>query len=272
TNFRVDENYIPTMGMQIAKGRNFSLEYKSDSLGIILNETAANLLGFKDIHSVQLFRPDNNKAVAFHVIGIVKDFNYSTMHEKVGPLVMQLGENRKSISLRINSRNIPSLISEVESKWRVMAPGLPFRYTFMDNDFNNMYHTEQRTGILFVSFAVFAILIACLGLFGLVSYAAEQRTKEIGIRKVLGARVGGIVAMLSKDFTKLVLIASIIGFPIAWWAMNKWLQSFAYRISISWWVFMIAGLTTILIALITVSFQAIKAAIVNPVTSLRSEG
>lgn len=272
TNFYVDENYIPTLHMEIEKGRNFSHEFKSDSAGIILNEAAVQSLGLKDPLNAQLYRPnDSNKPMTYHVVGIVKDFNYSSMHEKVGPLVMQLGDNRGSIALRINPKNIPSLMSKVESKWNSMAPGLPFSYTFMDNDFNNLYNAEQRTGKLFITFAVFAIFIACLGLFGLVTYAAEQRFKEIGIRKVLGARVGGIVAMLSKDFAKLVLIASLIGFPVAWWAMNKWLQSFAYRINISWWVFIIAGVTTITIAVVTVSLQAIKAAIANPVKSLRTE-
>jgi putative ABC transport system permease protein len=173
--------------------------------------------------------------------------------------------------MRINTKNIPTLINQVESKWNSMVPGQPFSYTFMDNDFNNLYQAEQQTGKLFVSFAVFAIFIACLGLFGLVTYAAEQRTKEIGIRKVLGAGVSGIVAMLSKDFAKLVLIASLIAFPVAWWIMNRWLQDFAYRITISWWVFIVASLAAICIALITVSFQAIKAAIANPVKSLRTE-
>ena len=152
-----------------------------------------------------------------------------------------------------------------------MAPGQPFNYTFMDADFNKIYDAEQQTGKLFITFAVFAIFIGCLGLFGLVTYAAEQRTKEIGVRKVLGASVTGIVAMLSKDFAKLVLIAAIIAFPLAWLGMNKWLQSFAYRITISWWVFVVAGIIAILIALITVSFQAIKAAVANPVKSLRTE-
>jgi putative ABC transport system permease protein len=152
-----------------------------------------------------------------------------------------------------------------------MVPGQPFNYTFMDADFNNIYTAEQQTGKLFITFAMFAIFIGCLGLFGLVTYAAEQRTKEIGVRKVLGASVVGIVTMLSKDFAKLVLIASLIAFPVAWWSMNKWLKSFAYRISISWRVFVIAGLITLLIALLTVSFQAIKAAIANPVKSLRTE-
>ena len=152
-----------------------------------------------------------------------------------------------------------------------MVPAQPFNYTFMDTDFDNVYTAEQRTGTLFITFAVFAIVIGCLGLFGLVTYAAEQRTKEIGVRKVLGASVSGIVTMLSKDFAKLILIASLIAFPIAWWSMHKWLQSFAYRITISWWVFIVAATTATVIAMITISFQAIKAAIANPVRSLRTE-
>jgi len=152
-----------------------------------------------------------------------------------------------------------------------MAPSQPFSYSFMNDDFNNIYQTEQKIGRLFISFAVFAILIACLGLLGLVAYAAEQRTKEIGIRKVLGASITNIVTMMSRDFLKLVLIASIIAFPLAWYAMHKWLQDFAYRISISAWIFVGAGLIAILIAFITIGFQAIKAAVANPVKSLRTE-
>ncbi len=193
------------------------------------------------------------------------------MHDKVGPLIIELSENYGRIAMRINTQNIPALISEVEKKWNSMSPGQLFSYSFLDADFNKIYNAEQRTGKLFITFAIFAIFIACLGLFGLVTYAAEQRIKEIGVRKVLGASVGEIVAMISKDFIKLVLIAFVIAFPVAWWIMNKWLQSFAYRINISWWVFALAGLLTIAIALITVSFQAIKAAIANPVKSLRTE-
>jgi putative ABC transport system permease protein len=272
TSIRVDENYIPVLDMQMEKGRNFSPDYKSDSTGIILNETAAKMLGLKEPLTTQLYRfTDNNLAIAYHVIGIVKDFNFSTMHETVGPLVMELDGNWGDIMLRLNTKNIPSVISRIKNKWNSMAPGLPFSYTFMDNDFNNLYQAEQQTGQLFITFAVFAILIACLGLFGLVTYAAEQRTKEIGIRKVLGAGVGRIVAMLSKEFVRLVFIASCIGFPLAWWAMNQWLQSFAYRTNISWWVFGIAGITIMMIALVTISLQTIRAAIANPVDSLKNE-
>jgi putative ABC transport system permease protein len=152
-----------------------------------------------------------------------------------------------------------------------MAQGVPFSYTFMDADFNKLYQAEQQTGQVFITFAVFAILIASLGLFGLVTYAAEQRTKEIGIRKVLGAKVGGIVALLGRDFVKLVAIAAVIAFPVAWLGMNYWLQGFAYRVGISWWIFAIAGLAAVLIALVTVSLQTIRAALANPIRSLRSE-
>ena len=276
TNFRVDENYIPTLKIQMAKGRNFSTEFKSDSSGIIINEAAASLLGIKDPINTPLYRPnfDGGSAggpVASHIIGVVKDFNFSNMHEKIGPLVMEYKENWGSMALAVRPTNMPSLIDQIENKWKSMAPSMPFSYTFMDNDFNNLYHAEQRTGKLFITFALFAILIACLGLFGLVTYAAEQRTKEIGIRKVLGAPVGGIVMLLSRDFARLVLIASLIAFPIAWWAMNQWLQSFAYRIAINWWVFVVAGVTAMCIALFTVSLQTIRAALANPVKSLKTE-
>ena len=152
-----------------------------------------------------------------------------------------------------------------------MAPEQPFDYSFMNEQFNNIYAAEQKTGQIIIMFALLAILIACLGLFGLVTYASEQRTKEIGIRKVLGANVGSIVSMIAKDFLRLIIIASVIAFPVAWWAMNKWLQDFAYRVNLSWWIFLAAGLLTIVIALATISFQAIKSAIANPVNSLRSE-
>jgi putative ABC transport system permease protein len=277
TDFRVDENYIPTLNMQVVSGRNFSPDFPSDSAGVILNETAVKTFGFKEPLKEVLYRPSYEMAgqkltaIRYHVVGVVKDFHFSSMHDKIGPLIMQFGGNSGGISLRLSTKNITSVLKQVEHTWNSMAPGQPFIYTFMDADFNNLYNAEQQTGRLFIAFAVFAIFIACLGLFGLVTYAAEQRTKEIGIRKVLGAGVSGIVAMISKDFVKLVLVASVIAFPIAWWAMNKWLQSFAFRINIGWWIFVAAGLTAIVIALLTVSVQAIKAAVANPIKSLRTE-
>jgi putative ABC transport system permease protein len=166
---------------------------------------------------------------------------------------------------------VAQTINRIKNTWKSIAPNEPFTYTFLNEEFNNMYRAEQRSGKIFISFAVLAILIACLGLFGLAAYAAEQRTKEIGIRKVLGATVTNIVEMLSKDFLMLVIIASVIAFPVSWWFMHKWLQDFAYRITISWWIFFLAAFVAIFIAVITVSFQAIKAALTNPVKNLRTE-
>jgi len=184
---------------------------------------------------------------------------------------MIIGKDAGTISFRLKTADVGQSISHIKNTWKKIAPNEPFTYSFLNEEFDNMYRSEQRSGKIFISFAVLAIVIACLGLFGLAAYAAEQRTKEIGIRKVLGATVGNIVGMLSKDFLKLVIIASLIAFPVAWWLMNKWLQDFAYRINIQWWVFILAGCIALTVAAITISFQSIKAALANPVKSLRSE-
>lgn len=224
TSMFVDEHYIPTLGMKMAAGRNFSPgEYPTDSTGVIINEAAARMLGYKNPLDQKLYRPDFSgnagsglRSVELHVIGVVKNFNYASMREKVLPMIMSLADNRGTLAIRFKGGNIPSLVRQVEAGWKKMADGVPFNYTFMDNDFNNLYKAEEQTGRVFITFAIFAILIACLGLFGLVTYAAEQRTKEIGIRKVLGANVAGIVTMLSRDFVRLVFIASLVAFPLAW--------------------------------------------------------
>jgi putative ABC transport system permease protein len=274
-NFYVDENYIPTMGMEMAMGRNFSKSFLTDSSAVIINEAAVKELGLKNPLNETLYRPEgdnkNFKPKPFHIVGVVKDFNYASLHERIDPLIIQLGENQGGMALRLKTQNAATVIEQVKKQWSSMAPGQPFQYTFMDADFNSIYDTEQRTGKLFITFAVFAVLIGCLGLFGLVTYAAEQRTKEIGVRKILGASIAGIVTLLSKDFARLVLISSLIAFPIAWWAMYKWLQGFAYRTAINPWVFVMAGIGAITIALLTVSYQAVKAAVANPVKSLRTE-
>ncbi|HEX5153767.1 MAG TPA: FtsX-like permease family protein [Parafilimonas sp.] len=273
-NWFVDEDYIPTLGMKILEGRNFSKEYGTDSSGIIINEAAAKFLATKDLLNKKLynFKDINTKALnEYHIIGVIKNFNFSSLRDVITPLAFKLGQDNGNISVRIASSDVEHVIEQIKNKWQSMAPGQPFSYTFMDEDFNNLYNSEQRTARIFISFAVLAILIACLGLFGLITYAAEQRVKEIGIRKVLGASVGNISGMLSKDFLKLVLISAAIAFPVAWWAMHKWLEDFAYRVPISWWIFVVAGILALIIALATVSFQAIKAALANPVKSLRTE-
>jgi putative ABC transport system permease protein len=272
--WRIDENYIPTLGMKMEQGRNFSKDFPTDSSGIIINEAFAKLIGFRDAVNKPLYYMNNFPSTDFtkyHVIGVVRDFNFNSLHDVVTPLVFLLQPQNGSIAFSVNTANIGNLISSIQQIYKRAAPGQPFRYSFMDADFNKTYQAEQKMVGLSITFSILAILIACLGLFGLITYAATQRTKEIGIRKVLGASISNVVTMLSKDFLKLVLIAALIAFPVGWWAMNKWLQSFAYRIHVSWWIFLVAGITAILIALITVSFQAIKAAVANPVESLRTE-
>ena len=270
----VDENYIPTLGMQMASGRNFSKQFLTDSSAIIINQSCAKLLGFADpINKPIYFLNDITKKEVFtyHIIGVVKDFNYNSLRESVTPLALFYGNQNSKIALKVSTSNIKGLVAQIENKWKAMAPSQPFTYAFMDEQFNNQYKTEQRISQISITFSILAILIACLGLFGLVTYAAEQRIKEIGIRKVLGASVTNLVSMLSKDFLKLVAISALIAFPVAWWAMHKWLQDFAYRVQIGWWVFAVAAIIALLIAVFTVSFQAIKAALTNPVKNLRTE-
>jgi putative ABC transport system permease protein len=272
--WQIDENYIPVLGMQIETGRNFSRDFPTDSTGIVINQAAAKFLGLSDPIGQKIYELDDvktKKLSVYHIVGVVKDFNFNSLREVVSPLGFFLQENRGQIALRVKSGDIHRLVGQVENAWRSMAPGQPFAYTFMDDEFNAQYSTEQRMGGISLSFSLLAIFIACLGLFGLAAYAAEQRTREIGIRKVLGATVGGIISLLSRDFLLLVLVAAAISFPLAWWAMHHWLQDFAYRIDIGWQVFAVAMVLSVGIALLTVSVQALKAALANPVNSLRSE-
>jgi putative ABC transport system permease protein len=272
--YNVDENYIPTLGMKMVSGRNFSKSFATDSTGIILNETAAHALGWNDMSAVgkTIIRQNSNRGanVPFHVIGVVKNFNFKSLHEAISPLYMSLNPEGGLI-FKIKTTDVAGLLATMKKNWDAYNTGEPFTYNFLDDLFNKTYSAEQKTGTILNIFSVLIILVACLGLFGLVTYTAEQRTKEIGIRKVLGASVSQVTQMLSKEFLKLVLVASLFAFPVAWWAMHQWLQSFAYRVNISWWIFFVAGFVALFIALITVSFQAIKAAIANPVKSLRTE-
>jgi len=269
----IDEDYISTLAMKIKSGRDFSAQMPSDSNAIVINETAAKFLGFTDPVNKVVYRSSggpNPTYKPYTIIGMVKDFNFSSLRDNISPVVMQLNTDNSSLSIKVNTANIPALLSQIEAKWKDFTPA-HFQYTFMDQDFDAMYRSEQRIGTIFIAFTTLAIVIACLGLFGLAAYAAEQRTKEIGIRKVLGASIANIAGMLSKDFIKLICIAIVISSPIAWYLMQKWLQDFAYRINIEWWVIAIAGFAAILVAFITISFQSIKAAVANPVDSLRSE-
>ena len=272
--WKVDADYIPTLQMSIKSGRNFSPKFPSDSNSVIINEAAAKFLETNDPVNANIYRIKENTAntmASFHIIGVVKNFNFNSLHDEITPLILVLGKENNSIALRINTANITSLISGIKSKWSSFAAGQPLTYTFMDEEFSNLYKSEQRIGKVSGTFTLLAIFIACLGLFGLTAYMSEQRRKEISIRKVLGSGVGEIVRLLSKDFLKLILISFVIATPVAWYIMHDWLQDFAYRTGVSWWIFGTAGIMTLLIALVSVSFQAIKAAIANPVKSLRTE-
>ena len=266
--WQVDYDYIETMGMRIAQGRYFSKEMASDSAAVVINKSMAEKLGLTH----PLGERVENGWQKFTVIGVMEDFNFESMKQKVSPLCLVLGDyNSTIVSVKISGADTKNVIGQVASVWKSFSPDQPFRYTFLDESFANMYADVQRTGRIFTSFAVLAIIIACLGLFALSAFMAEQRTKEIGIRKVLGASVSGIATMLSKDFLKLIIIAMVIASPIAWWAMIKWLQDFEYRIPVGWGFFAVAGIAALFIALCTISFQAIKAAVANPIKSLRTE-
>ncbi|NOW94034.1 ABC transporter permease [Mucilaginibacter sp. SG564] len=275
-SWEIDEDYIKTLDMKMVLGRSFSKDMPTDSNGIILNESAAKFLGLNDGINKTLYRSQGGKhsldnVKQYHIVGIVKDFNFNSLRESVSPVVMTLAENTGALSIRVDTKNLPALLSQIKDRWKELSPNVQVNYSFMDQEFDASYRMERRTGQIFIVFTSLAIIIACLGLFGLAAYAAEQRTKEIGIRKVLGASVSAIAGMLSKDFIKLVFISIVIASPIAWYLMNKWLQEFAYRINIQWWVLVLAGVAALLIAVVTVSFQSIKAAIANPVESLKNE-
>lgn len=270
--WNIDYDYMETIGMEMKSGRSFSRDFGSDSTGIILNETAVKLTGFQNPIGKKLYTTDGDStSQVFTIIGVVKNFNFASLRENVGALCFQLGNNSWETAYRFNTTDVSGLLTTIENKYKAAAQGMPFKYEFLDEAFDNMYRQERRVGTVALSFALLAIIIACLGLFGLATYIAEQRTKEIGIRKVLGASVTNIVKMLSTDFVKLVLLAFIIATPIAWWFMNKWLQDFAFRIDLNWLIFVATGFIALIVALITLSFQAVKAAVANPVDSLKTE-
>jgi len=274
----VDDDYIPTLKMEIKKGRNFSSDFPSDSTAIILNETAAKRFGFKDPigEKVKTFAfnngaLDNEKTESYTVVGVVADFHFESLKENITPLCLRLGQSGWSMPIRFASSNTADVIKQVEKDWNEILPGQPFEYTFLDEAFGRMYSSENRLGSIFGIFASLAIVIACLGLFALTAFTAEQRTKEIGIRKVLGASVSSIVLLLSKEFGKLIVIAFVLAAPLSWFAVKSWLQAYTYKTEIGIAVYLLAGISAFLLAWFTMGYQSIKAARSNPVTSLRSE-
>ncbi|MEO5594914.1 MAG: ABC transporter permease [Chitinophagaceae bacterium] len=276
-SFQVDEDFIPALQIKLAAGRNFSPTMLTDKdKAVIVNETLARDAGWKDPigKRIQFGEDAQKNPMIYEVAGVVKDFNIYSLQHKIEPLILQLPaevNDKDNMYVRLSKSNIKSALTFVASISKKYNPSDPFEYNFLDQNFAKQYEAEQMQGSLLMIFTVLAISIACLGLFGLVTFTAEQRRKEIGIRKVLGSSVSGIVMLLAKDLLKLVMVAIVIATPIAWLTMSKWLQNFQYKISIGWWIFAIAGVLALLIAFVTVSFKAIKAAIANPVKSLRTE-
>jgi putative ABC transport system permease protein len=252
-------------------GRNLSRAFGTDTSSFLINEEAVRALGLASNEEAigKQFQYGMRKGT---LVGVFNDFHFESLHQRIIPLVLYEPTTGRygNISVKL-SGNIPNALQHIEATWKKFLPETPYTYTFLDDRFGKLYESEQRQGTLFTVFACIAIFIACLGLFGLSAFATTQRMKEIGIRKVLGASVSTIVGLLSADFLKLVAFAALLAFPVAWYAMHRWLNDFAYRTAIPWWVFLLAGAVAAMVALITISFQAIKAAISNPVKSLRSE-
>jgi putative ABC transport system permease protein len=265
----IDLDYFKTFGMEIAEGRSFSKEFPTDATeAIMVNEEAVKAMGMESPIGRRLSLQDEN----FKIIGVVKNYHFRSLQQEIEPLILlYYPEYCRVLFARLKSDDIPQTLGYIEDVWKRFAPGLPFNYSFLDEALDRLYRSEQRIGILFRYFSILAILISCLGLLGLASFMAEQRTKEIGIRKVLGATASNIVGLLSKEFTKWVIVANIIAWPVAYFVLNKWLQSYAYKTNVALWSFILSGVIVLLIALLTVSYQAIKAALANPADSLRYE-
>ena len=283
----VGYDYLNVLGIQIKKGREFSPDFPADTLtnvsnfqleedigSVILNEKAVKDLGVPSpvIGQRILWNTDGDTSYYLKLIGVTEDFHFASFRNEIKPFAFVMVPNRRDyLTIKLSTQNLSATMEQIENKWKVFAPDRPIQYSFLDETFAQLYKAEANFQKVFVVLVALSIVIACLGLFALAAYTAEQRKKEIGIRKVLGASVAGITGMLTKDFVKLVIISILIASPLAYLAMNKWLQDYAYRIQIEWWVFLIAGLVAVLIAIITISFHAIKAAMANPVKSLRTE-
>jgi putative ABC transport system permease protein len=272
-SYFIDEDYLPALGIELAQGRNFSTTFSAESSSVLLNEAAVRAYGFKKPLGQQIATVGDGTEGSkrtYTVVGVVKDFHFESMHRPIAPLVIFYGKQNGQLALRIRTNDLPALLKTVEQRWKAETDH-PFSYSFLNERFNTMYASEQRIGQLFGVFAGLAVLIACLGLFGLAALTTHQRTKEIGVRKVLGASVSGIVTLLLTHYLRLILIAMVIASPIAGYMMSQWLGDFAYRVDMAWWFFILADGLATGVAVITVSYQAIKAALVNPVKSLRSE-
>lgn len=279
--WRVDHDYVKTLGMKIKEGRDFSKDFRSDTAAVILNESALKLFGITENpvgKSIMTWGSDltevqagERKFLKYTIIGVVDDFHFESLRQSISPLGLFLQRSRGLISFRFEAKNTKEVIDGLQATWQKIAPGMPFAYSFLDEDFEAMYSVEQRLGKIFTVFAGLAIVIACLGLFALTAFTAEQRTKEIGIRKVMGASVSSIVVLLSREFGKLILVAFLIAVPVAWFGINKWLDTYTYRTEIGLLIYALAGVISFLIAWLTMGYQSFRAAMADPVRSLRSE-
>jgi len=269
----VGYDFVKTMKLNLREGRDFSKEITTDlNEAFIINEAAVKAFRWNNDQAAIGKTIDWGLGKKGKVIGVVKDFNYTSLHDNVKPLIIQiLPEGYGFIALRVNASALPQTISALSAKWKEFVPDESFQYSFLDDDFAALYQSEQNLQRVLGLFTVLSVFIACLGLFGLAAFTIRQRFKEIGIRKVIGASTLSIVSLISKDFLKLVVISFLIAAPVAWFGVNKWLQNFAYQMSVSWWTFVLVGVVAVFIALGTISFQAIKAAVANPVKSLRTE-
>ncbi|MBV9987442.1 MAG: ABC transporter permease [Chitinophagaceae bacterium] len=268
--FHIDYDYLKTFNLRLASGRNFSKDYPTDSTGVLINEAAVRELGWSGTDPVGKIIVRSGQ-LQYHVIGVVRDFNYASVKQSVSPLMLLLGGNYGGFIVKVKTPEMQGFLADLKQQWDAFHPAGPFSYQFLDEQFARLYAAETHTLQIFSAFAVLAVVIASLGLFGLSAFVLEQRTKEIGIRKVLGASVQQVLVLVSKDFLVLVGLGFLVSIPFIWWMMNKWLQDYAYRIQIGWWIFAIAGAGAFLLAVITVSFQAVRAATSNPVKSLRTE-
>lgn len=264
--WNVDEDYLETMGMKLIEGRNFNHEIASDSQAVIINQSMAKALGLKKPLGAIIENWEK-----FHVIGVVEDFHFESMKGKIGPLCMTMGWWGSIISVKVKGGDMKENLASITAVWNKFMPNQPFRYTFLDDRYSQMYDDVQRIGNIFATFAVLAIIVACLGLFALSAFMAEQRTKEISIRLVLGASINGIFRLLTQNFLKLIVVSFVIATPVAWFMMNRWLEDYAYHTDLTWDVFLISGVISLMVALLTVSYQSLRAAFANPATSLRSE-
>jgi putative ABC transport system permease protein len=267
-NWYGDQDYFATLGMKLVKGRTFDRDMASDSSAVIINQTMASKLGWADPLGKRI---DWGGSYKMHIIGVVADFNFESVHDSIGPLVMHRGDWATIVSVKANTKDMAGLIKGVEGIWKRYAPQQEFRYTFLDESYALMYADVQRTQSMFTTLATLAIVIACLGLFAMSAYMAERRRKEVGIRKVLGATVAQVMGLLTREFVVLVLISILIATPVAYWGMHVWLQDYTYKISLEWWVFVLAGVLVVGIAIVAMGSQVLRAAMANPAGSLRTE-